>query len=112
MRWPGMMPVSLDKLQTRNLRFLPDTAMVSVLGRRFAASASTDRIPAKGRIWFTSRLSEAEKAQYRDHDHHRPNEPNDIVHNFAPVAWGSSLLFCGGSGPISLCGWSSAGIKT
>lgn len=34
------------------------------------------------------RLAEAKKAQDRYHDDHSFNEPNDIVHDLSPVAWG------------------------
>jgi len=33
------------------------------------------------------RLPQTEEAQYRYDDDHRSDEPNDIVHDFSPVAW-------------------------
>jgi hypothetical protein len=59
-----------------------------------AVSASADRVPIRDR-WtsFTSPLAKAEKAQYRYHDDHRSNEPNDVVHDLSPVAWGSPRLW-------------------
>jgi hypothetical protein len=39
------------------------------------------------------RSAEAKKAQDRYHDDYSSNEPNDVVHDLSPVAWGSPRLW-------------------
>ncbi len=77
---------------------LKDKSIIRLLGLRSIEILKLDVLPNMGNNAPRSSnshpqghgarpLAEAEKAQYRYHDDHRSDEPNDIVHDLSPVAW-------------------------